>query len=191
MATIFPDTIVKSKTVRGVPPATQAVPTAPSTKAGCTPCARPEKVWATAVAPRTSSASCARGRVTTVRSARSTTSGSSRASNALKSPSRGRQERLHNGALTSAVGAGGRVRALHAAARAAGELPRRHRRAPHDRGDLVERHAKDVVQDKSEPLGGVQRLQDDQQGRADGVSQQRVLLVIGATRGAHHGLRSV
>ncbi len=191
MATIFPATIVKSKTARGVPPDAQTAPTAPSTSAVCAPCARPEKVLATAVAPRTNSGSCARGRDATVRSARSTTSGSSNASNALKSPLRaGRQERLHDGTLARVIG-GGRRRALHAASCAAGELPCRHRRPPHDRGDLVERHAKDVVQDKGEPLGGVQRLQDDQQGRTDRVGQQRFLLGIGAARAAHNRPRRV
>ena len=54
-----------------------------------------------------------------------------------------------------------RARSVHAAAGAAGELPRRGRRPPHDRRDLVEGDGKHVVQDERQPLGWLQHLQND------------------------------
>jgi hypothetical protein len=55
---------------------------------------------------------------------------------------------------------------------------------PDDRRDLVERQREHVVQHERDPLGGVQRLQNDEQGKADGVVQYRLVL------GVHSGLRA-
>src|SRR5262249_14425840 len=85
MATIFPPSIVKPKTMRGRPPCGHTAPAAPSMSAGRAARARPENVLATAAAPRTSLAAPMR---TTSASARSTTSGSSSARRASKLPSR-------------------------------------------------------------------------------------------------------
>jgi hypothetical protein len=83
--TIFPRVIVNLNTTRGRPPGAHTSPAAPFTSAGCAARARPEKVSATARAPRTSLGAPA---CTAARSARSTTSGSSSARSASKSPQR-------------------------------------------------------------------------------------------------------
>ena len=62
------------------------------------------------------------------------------------------RRRPRAGAARSASGAG--ACALHPAARPAGELARRGRRAADDRRDLVERHREHVVQHERQPLGG-------------------------------------
>jgi hypothetical protein len=85
IATILPRIIVKPKTTRGRPRGAHTAPTAPFTSAGCANRARPEKVSATAAAPRTSLDAPA---CTAEPSARSMTSGSSTASSASKRPSR-------------------------------------------------------------------------------------------------------
>ena len=114
-------------------------------------------------------------------SARSTTSGSSTATSASKSPSR---EAARNASTTSRwrveVGVGERVLALDAAARAAGELAGRRRGAVEDPRDLVEGHGEHVVQHEREPLGRAQRLEHDEQREADRVGQQRLVLGVGA-----------
>ena len=70
----------------------------------------------------------------------STQAGSNGASGAPPVPLRF-EVRVGNGSLDA-----------HAPARPAGELARRLGRAIHDRRNLVERHAKDVVQHEREPL---------------------------------------
>ena len=62
-----------------------------------------------------------------------------------------------------------RRRSLHAAAGAAGELPRRGGRAADDRRDLLEGDGEHIVQHEGEPLGRRQRFQHHQQRRTDGV----------------------
>src|SRR5215216_183922 len=85
ISTIFPRATLRPNTTRGCPPGAHTAPTAPSTSAGRANRARPEKVSATARAPRTSPEALAR---TASGSARRTTSGSSTARSASKSPSR-------------------------------------------------------------------------------------------------------
>jgi hypothetical protein len=92
---------------------------------------------------------------------------------------RGREERVDDSALSLEVGVGNRRLALDAAARTAGELPCRLRRAVDDRRDLVEGHGENVVQHEGEPLGRRQRLQHDEQRQADRVRQQCLVLRVG------------
>src|SRR5207249_6805905 len=54
MATILPPAIVKPNIICGLPPGAHTSPGNPLTSAGCAARARPEKVSATAAAPRTS-----------------------------------------------------------------------------------------------------------------------------------------
>jgi hypothetical protein len=74
---------------------------------------------------------------------------------------------------------------VYAAARPACELARGGRRAVDDRGDLVERHGEHVVQHERQALGRRQRLQHHEQGEADRVGQQRLVLGIEPLRRAH------
>jgi hypothetical protein len=64
-----------------------------------------------------------------------------------------------------------------------GSAPRRavgrHRVAVDDLCDLVERHREHVVQHEGEAFRRRERLQDDQQGQADGVGDQRLLFGVG------------
>ena len=98
----------------------------------------------------------------------------------------GGQERVHD----LAVG-GGRlgVGALHAPPRPRRELTRRGRRAVHDRRDVLERHREQVVQDERQALGGLQRLQHDEQRGADRVGGQRHALGIGRSSARDHRVR--
>jgi hypothetical protein len=91
-------------------------------------------------------------------------------------PARGGQEGADQRLLVGQIGVGGRPPELHAAAGAARQLPRRHRRAPHDRRDVIEREIEHVVQDERHPLCRRQRLQHHQQGDADRVGQQQLAL---------------
>lgn len=63
-------------------------------------------------------------------------------------------------ALARQFGGGNNRRALDAAAGATGELPRGHRRTPHDGCDLVERHVEHVVQHEGKPLGRCQSFKN-------------------------------
>jgi hypothetical protein len=97
-------------------------------------------------------------------------SGSSTATRASKSPSRGGEEGFDDFLLCGrAGGVGGRVRRADAAASAAGELARRLGRALQDGADLVEGNREHVVEDVGEPLCGGERLEHDEQREADGV----------------------
>ena len=181
--------------------------------------ARPEKVAATACAPRTSGSAPERAAAA---SALSTTSGSSAANSAAKSP---RRDAARNASticrrardidcgdggvelgdvaargvgIRVGLGAGGGpgrgralvgghplVRVLLGAARtrapgAAGQLPRRRRGAADDRRDLLERHGEEVVQHERQPLGRRQRVQHHEQGRPDGIGEQRLPFRVGA-----------
>jgi hypothetical protein len=82
------------------------------------------------------------------------------------------------------VGVGERGRCLHPAAGAARELPRRGWGALDDRRDLIEWHGEDVVEDEGEPLGGSERVEDDEQRQPDRVGEQRLLLGVDAVLGA-------
>src|SRR6185369_492940 len=56
ISTIFPDTTLKARIERRWPAGAQAAPARPSMRAGLAAWARPENVFATAVAPRISAA---------------------------------------------------------------------------------------------------------------------------------------
>jgi hypothetical protein len=62
--------------------------------------------------------------------------------------------------------------------RAAGQLPRRRRRALHDPPDVLEGHPEQIVQDEREPLRRRQLLQHHEQGDPDRVGQDGFLLGI-------------
>jgi hypothetical protein len=86
-------------------------------------------------------------------------------------PQRG-QERVHHPPLAGQVDLAGRVGALDPPAGPAGQLAGRDRRALQDRGDLIERHGEDVVQDEGQAFGRGQGVQHHHQGRADRIGQQ-------------------
>jgi hypothetical protein len=67
---------------------------------------------------------------------------------------RGSEEGVDDLSLTGEIGVGDRGRSLHPAACAAGELPCRGRRAPHDGSDLVEGNGEQVVKQEGDPLDG-------------------------------------
>jgi hypothetical protein len=91
-------------------------------------------------------------------------------------PARGRQKRADQRLLVPLVGLRGHPPELDPTTRAARQLPGRHRRAPHDRRDVVERKIEHVVEDERHPLGRRQRLQHHQQGDADRVGEQQLAL---------------
>ena len=72
--------------------------------------------------------------------------------------------------------------------RAARKLLCRSRRPSHDGPDLVERHREQIVQDERQALGGRQRVEHDEQRRADRVGQHGFAFGIGAIP-AHDGCR--
>ena len=92
---------------------------------------------------------------------------------------RGRQKCPDQRLLVAHVGIGGRLSELHATARAAGQLPGRHGRAPHDGRDVIERKIEHVVEDERHPLGRRQCLENNEQGDADRVGQQQLPLGLG------------
>ena len=94
---------------------------------------------------------------------------------------RRRQERVDDLALARAVRVGRRHGTADAPPRAARELPRGGRRAAHDRRDLVEGHGEHVVQHEREPLGRAERLEHDEQRKADGVGEQCLLLGVASS----------
>ena len=93
---------------------------------------------------------------------------------------RGSEKRVHDLALDGAIGIGCGARRLHPAAGPARQLPCRGRGAPQDRGDLVEGHREHVVQNERKPFGGSQCVEYDEQGDAERVGEQG--LVLGVTR---------
>jgi len=95
----------------------------------------------------------------------------------------GGQERLHDLAAAGLVGVGNGRGALDPAAGPAGQLPGRGRGTVDDRGDLLERHAEQVVQHERHAFGGAERLQRHQQGQADRVAQHCFLLRVRAVIG--------
>jgi hypothetical protein len=85
-------------------------------------------------------------------------------------PQRG-QERVHHPPLASQVDLAGRGRALDPPPGPAGQLTGRGRGAFQDRGDFVERHGEDVVQDEGQAFGRGQGVEYHHQRRADRVGQ--------------------
>jgi hypothetical protein len=71
-----------------------------------------------------------------------------------------------------------RRRPTDASPRTACELTGRDRRPTDDRRDFLERQREHVVEDECESLCRAQRLEHDEQGEADGVGQQRLVLGI-------------
>ncbi|EID81646.1 hypothetical protein W59_02174 [Rhodococcus opacus RKJ300 = JCM 13270] len=102
---------------------------------------------------------------------------------------RGGHERLDHLALPGRVGIRNGPRPLDAAARAARELTGRGGGASGDRGDLVEGQGEHVVQHECEPLGGCQRVENDQQRESDRVAEHRLLLGIGHVQLTHARIR--
>ena len=92
---------------------------------------------------------------------------------------RGGEEGVDDPSLSGEVGVGHRGCPLDAAPRAAGELPRRLRRAIDEAGDLVERHGEHVVQHERQPLGRCERLEHHEQRQPHRVGQQRLVLGLG------------
>ncbi len=125
-------------------------------------------------------------------SIRSTTSGSSTATRASKLPLPRREEGVHNLSLMSEVGIWSRyLGAFDPSACSAGELPRR-RRGPTDHWrDFIERQLKQVMEDEREPLGWGQGVEYDEEGEADRVGQQRLLLGMDIPPGADDGIGDV
>jgi hypothetical protein len=68
---------------------------------------------------------------------------------------------------------------LHPPPRPARQLPRSRRRLPDDRRDVLERYGEHVVQHERQPLGRRQRLQYDEQRKADRIRLHRFELRIG------------
>ena len=89
---------------------------------------------------------------------------------------RGSQKGFDHLTLAGEIRAGNSGRSLHPAACAAGELPCRGRRAPHDGSDLIEGHGEHIVQHEREPLGGSQRFEHHEQRETDRVGQQGFML---------------
>jgi hypothetical protein len=83
------------------------------------------------------------------------------------------------------------VGALDAAAGTARELPRRRRRASHDRRDVVEGQVEHIVQDERDPLGRRERLKHHQQRETDRVRHLNFLLGIESALAPHDRFRHV
>jgi hypothetical protein len=182
MATIFLCRIVKSRTIIRRPRGATSTPTAPFTSTGRAARARPRIAsGATASAPRTSCGPPPRDghRVRT----KDDIQVEDRQQALKVATSRGGQEGVDHRSLPVEVGVARLrdslsalrlgspaltftlARSMHAAAGAAGELPRRGRRPPHDRRDLVEGDGKHVVQDERQPLGWLQHLRTTSSAR--------------------------
>jgi hypothetical protein len=82
---------------------------------------------------------------------------------------RGSEEGLDYFSLAGEICVGDRGRSLHPAACAACELPCCGRGAPYDGSNLVEGHGEQVVQHECEALGGLQCVEDHEQGETDRV----------------------
>ena len=67
---------------------------------------------------------------------------------------------------------------MDAAACAAGELARGFGSAADDFGDFVEGRAEEIMKHKSEALGGIKAVENDEEREADGIGQDGFLLGI-------------
>jgi len=92
------------------------------------------------------------------------------------------EERVDHPALAGEVSVRGRSCPLHPAPASTRELPRRRRRAPGDRRDLVERDAEHVVQHERQPLGRRQRFEDNEQRQPDRIGQDGLVLGVDPVR---------
>ena len=114
---------------------------------------------------------------------------------------RGGQESLDHLLLAAPVAGAHLVAALDAPASPAGQLASRGRRPADDRRDVLERHREEVVEHEGEALRRSERLEQNQQGRANRVGEDRLFfgtgelglglvalqqLVVPATAGAEH-----
>ena len=158
--------MVRRTTMRNWPPKMTASASAPSTSAGLAACARPLKASATAGAPRISASEPSRWAA--VIGAEHHLGIQHREQPLEVAVARGLEEGLDDLLLPAEIGVR-RRRALHPAAGAAGQLPRRSGRAADDRRDLLERHGEHVVQHEGKPFGRRQRFQHHQQRGADGI----------------------
>jgi len=107
-------------------------------------------------------------------SARSTISGSSTATSASKSPfcTAARNASTTRRWVRRSASEGGLAADL--STRPARELARGDDRAIHDRRDLLERHAKHVVEHERQPFRRLELLEDDEQRESDRVGQHGV-----------------
>ena len=149
--------------------------------------ARPERALATARPPRTSGArrGAPRSRFaaaasTAARSARSTASGSSRVTSASKSPWRDAARKASTISCWRRRSPGAQfVAALDPPPGPAGQLAGGGRRAADDRRDVLERHGEQVVEHEGQALRRAERLEHQEQRRADGVGEDRLFLGTG------------
>src|SRR5437016_856609 len=74
------------------------------------------------------------------------------------------------------------VAALYSPPGSAGELAGGRRGASDDRRDVLEGNGKEVMEDEGEPLGGTQRVEHQQQGWAQCVGHNGLVLRGGAVR---------
>jgi hypothetical protein len=99
---------------------------------------------------------------------------------------RGAQERGDDAPLGVGVAPPVAVAPLpHTPSGPAGELAGRLGRALQDRADLLERDGEHVVQHERHPLGGRQRVEDDEQRAPDRVGDGRL---VGRARASRHGV---
>ena len=172
IAVIRPSTTVKASTATGTPSSVATKPAAPSTIAGCA--TRP-----VAGVPRAARHGAGAlddpQRAAAVVGAQDDVGVQHREQPLEVAAAGGGQERVDD----LPVG-GGRVavRALDAAPRPRGELPRRRRRSVDDQRDVLERHREQVVEHERQALGGLQRLEHDEQRGADRVGGQRLRLRV-------------
>jgi hypothetical protein len=101
------------------------------------------------------------------------------------------EERVDHLALPGHVGLGRRRRTADPAPAAAGQLAGGGRGAVDHRADLVERHREHVVQHERQPLGRRQRVEHHEQGEADRVGEQCLLLRVGVALAADDRVRHV
>src|SRR2546430_3908838 len=138
MSTIRPFAVGKAKATRALPPGDHTSPGAPLTSGGWAARARPEKVAATARAPRTSlGVPAVTGPVGSQYNARV----EHREKRVELTTPRSGEEGVHNFSLTNSIGIGNRRCTLDPAPCAAGELPGRGWGAIHNWSDLFEGQA--------------------------------------------------
>jgi len=97
------------------------------------------------------------------------------------------QESVDHFSLAGEIGVEDRRPSAHPAACAAGELPGRGRRAPHDGSYLVEGQVEHVVQHERDPLGGGELFEYHEECETDRVGQERLLLGVDPILATHGG----